>query len=310
MKHSAPLPSFSFELSPLRAAACAVSLMLGMTGVASAAVTAGSLAVVGYSDYGFEDGFDDNFTVAALDTIQAGTVLYFTNNGWNATNGMFLGAGNGTGHGEQQLLKLTVSSTIAAGTILRSGFDDTGYTWDAFGSITDGSGNFSMLNLDSTGAGDQIHVFTGAESNPLLNAALHIYQLDTGDFSSPFFEDAVSSATGAVAPGLFAVGNTAFMLPDSAAGNDAADFHNGSFALDMSSPTVSALQLSGGTKAQWLSVIADSNNWTRINYEDDNFGDAESQLSSMNTIPDAAPEPSRAVLMFAGLMGVFFRRRR
>lgn len=290
-------------LAPLRAVVCAASLVLGMPGTSVAAVTAGDLAVVGYSDYGPES----TFSVAALDLIEAGTVLYFTNNGWNATNGTFYESGNGTGHGAQELLKLTVTSNLTPGRILRAGWDEPDYSWDYSGPITGGTGTFSMLSLNP--GGDQIHIFTASsETNPLENSAMHLFQLDTGDFSNPFFEDAVSAATGEVAPGLS--GSTAFMLPDPASGDDAADFHNGSFALNLSGSAVSALQFSGGTNAQWLSVIADSANWFRVNFEDDELADAESQLTALNVVVMTAPEPTRAVLMILGMLGVLFRRRR
>ncbi|MDB6005431.1 MAG: hypothetical protein JWR15_2418 [Prosthecobacter sp.] len=44
-----------------------------------AAVTATSLAIVGYDDY------RDSFSVMALDNLAAGEVIYFTNNGWSST---------------------------------------------------------------------------------------------------------------------------------------------------------------------------------------------------------------------------------
>ena len=97
-------------------------------------------------------------------------------------------------------------------------------------------------------------------------------------------------------------------LPDNAPGNDANDFHNGSFALNMADADVVALNLSGGTKAQWLAVIANSANWLKVNYEVDGFPDAESQLSTLTIA--GVPEPSRLALVSLGALGVMLRRRR
>ncbi len=51
-----------------------------------AAVTASSLAIVGYDD------FQDSFSVLTLSPLTTGDTIYFTNNGWNGTDGKFNGA--------------------------------------------------------------------------------------------------------------------------------------------------------------------------------------------------------------------------
>ena len=53
-----------------------------------AAVTAGGIAVVGYTDN--NDGFDDSFSIVALEEIAAGTTIYFTDNGWSVADGVLM----------------------------------------------------------------------------------------------------------------------------------------------------------------------------------------------------------------------------
>lgn len=284
-----------------------------------AAVTAGGVAIVGYTDTNTYDPLSDTFSIALLEEIVAGTTLYFTNNGWNDFDGgYFLGATDspGGGAGGENLLKLTFNVNVAAGTLIQSGIDhpdieDPSYVWDTSGTILNsgnvGIGNFSLLNLPDDGDGDQIYIFEASPLSPLLNATNHIFMLDTGDEDSSDFEDAVSTQTGTYTPGLHPDNNTAFILPDPADEN-AMDFHNGSFALHMAKTEVAALQLSGGTMAQWLALIVDDNNWIKVNFDGITDPDAEGQLVNLNII--GVPEPSRALLLGLALAVSGLRRHR
>jgi hypothetical protein len=206
---------------------------------------------------------------------------------------------------------------VAAGSVLRSGFDDVGITWDYSSLVpgADGSSSldfYSLLNLPS-GDGGQIYGFQASGTNfPLMNVANHVSVFDFGDFLSPGFEDAVDNATGNIPPGLSLLDHSAIEFPDPAFGNDANDFHNGSFALNMFDDDVAALLVSGGTKAQWLALIADPSNWLRYNFEDigigPNDGDAEDELAALTF--GMVPEPSRAMLSLIGLISLHLRRRR
>lgn len=273
-----------------------------------AAVTTGGIAIVGYTDN--SDGFDDSFSIVALEEIAAGTTVYFTDNGWSVADGKFRGANNTDGDGNERLIRLSFSSNLAAGTVMRSGVNiDFVAQWDNGATIPGSLGDtFQYLNLDSS-TSDQIHAFEANASLPLLNPTNQVFLLDFGDYSNPGFEDAIDNATGNLAPGVSLVANTAVTLPDnSGVSTDPNDFHNGSFALNMADADVVALNGVGGTKAQWLALIADSSNWLRINYEDDPFGDAEGTLTDFTIA--GVPEPSRALLAMAGALVVGFRRRR
>lgn len=283
--------------------------------VTQAAVTAGGIAIIGYTDE--SNGGTDYFSVAALEEIAAGTTVYFTDNGWNSVDNRFRGTNDLTdGDGPETLIKLFFTNTVAAGTIMRSGFDDTGFEWTASGLIPGATtGNFDFLGLAAGGTGEQIYAFEASATLPLHNPTNHIFLLDMGDFNNPGFEPATSGGTGDLTPGLLQANNTAVSLPDNVSGDDADDFHNGSFALYMGSVDLGNgtagynLQTSGGTKAQWLAVIADSNNWLNLDYDGFNDVDAESQLGSLLNITPA-PEPSRALLLALGGFAAVLRRRR
>ena len=279
-----------------------------------AAVTAGGIAIIGYTDE--SNGGIDYFSVAALEEITAGTTIYFTDNGWDTQNGGgFRGSTNLLdGDGPETLIKLYFDTNVAAGTIMRSGFDDTGFTWDAAGAIPGATtGNFDFLGLasSSSGSGEQIYAFEAGNDPmanlPMHNPTNHIFVLDMSNDGYAGFEDAQDGGTGALPPGLSLPANTAVSLPDDVDDNN--DFHYGSFALNMSDSDVATLQTSGGTMAQWLALIADSTKWLKLNYDGLNDADAESQLgSSLNVTP--VPEPSRALLMALGAFGLLLRRRR
>ena len=80
------------------------------------------------------------------------------------------------------------------------------------------------------------------------------------------------------------------------------NFHDGTFGLDLSNPDFIALNASGGSKADWLAFLSDSAHW--------------SPLSSLPTgsglvnVVVVVPEPSRVLLLCAGLGAALVRRRR
>ena len=65
------------------AALAALSIWQGTD--TQAAVTAGGIAIIGYTDN--SSGSDDTFSIAALEEITIGTTIYFTDNGWNTVDG-------------------------------------------------------------------------------------------------------------------------------------------------------------------------------------------------------------------------------
>ncbi len=258
---------------------CVALAFAGMASNAQAALAIGAFGIVGYVD----NGAPDSLTLVALEPIAAGEQVYFTDNGWTASG--FRGASATDGDGNENLLKLTFNSDAPAGTILSSAGSNPAVSWTTSGAIPGTtSGAYANLSLSSTG--DQITAFqTTSGTNPLLNAETFVFVID----STNGFEDATSSSTGNIPPDLSLASFTAVTLP--------ATFQGNSFAIDTSSPAFAALNTSGGTKAQWLSLIADPNNWAAVSQPTGTW--------NVTTVP----EPTAAALAL-GAAGLLIQRRR
>ena len=290
-----------------------------------AAVTAGGLAIIGFTDNRTNGGgpLADTFTMVALEEIAASTVVYFTDNGWIQADNKFRGADNG-GQGSETLLKLTFTSSVAAGTIMRSGVDDLGnFSWDTSTLIPgDDDEYFSLLSLDSNASsgnpiGDQIYIFQASSPNlPLSSFSNAIYLLDLGDNENPGFEDALTSSQGNILPGLTQLDNTAWLLPDVDPDDDPSDFHNGSFALKLFDE-FTPFQAAGATKAEWLAYIANPSHWWQSEFDvvgnpdpdlEDDLLQFGNDFGGLNVL--GIPEPSRALLIGLAFVGAVLRRRR
>ena len=258
-----------------------------MLGTLGAAVTASDLAVIGYDDY------RDTFSVMTLNPMAAGEVIYFTNNGWSSSQGMFNGADPSQGAGNESLIKLTLNQSIPSGSVISSNAASSDWTWTNSGVVPgqiNGAGLFSDLafNYES----DQIYAFQGQADNPLLNPTHFIYALDFGNANHPGFSDAQDQLTGDIPPGLSLADKTAFAQTNFSVHGDANGNHS-AWGLNMNAPAIQQLQASGGSSAQWLNAIANSDNWGPV------------------SIPaDAAPEPSKMALLFVALAACFAHRRR
>ena len=301
-----------------------------------AAVTAGGLAIIGFTDNRTNgDPLADTFTMVALEEIAANTVVYFTDNGWINSDLKFRGADSNSGAGSETLLKLTFSSSVAAGTIMRSGVDDSGnFSWDTSTLIPgDVDEYFSLLNLDSNAStgnpiGDQIYIFQASSPNlPLSSFSNAIYLLDLGDNDNrdipdhpndalQVFEDALTSSQGNILPGLSQLDNTAWLLPDPEDGDDPSDFHNGSFALKLFDE-FTPFQAAGATKAEWLAYIANPSHWWQSEFDvvgnpdpdlEDDLLQFGNDFGGLNVL--GIPEPSRALLIGLAFVGAVLRRRR
>ncbi len=220
----------------LAAATVSVSLLTGSQALAT--LTAGDVAVVGR----INNGSPDSFAIAALNTLTAGEVLYFTDNGW--TGAGYRGAITGTdGDGNENLLQLTINSTIPFGTIIQtSDITNPAFTFTKTGPVPGGtSGTFADLALGQ--GGEQITILQNSNTNlPLhnLGTMTPIYQFD----DTAGFENATDSSTGNLIPGM-TLGSTAVAL------NNTANI----FVFNTTA-------LASGTKSQWLTAIADPLNWS------------------------------------------------
>ena len=203
----------------------------------------GDVALVGWVDNGSPN---DIYALVALADLPAGTILYFTDNGWDNVSGGFRNTNGPTdGNGNETLAMLTVNTAIPAGTILDTTQTGASFTWTTSGAIPGAtSGTFGSLVL--TQSGDQVYVFQDDDrQNPLnVGAKVHLFVLDdTGTF-----EDATTTGEGNVPPGLSEAGHTALTFPQSGSTQNFMGFNTAALAH--------------GTKDQWLAAIHDSANWT------------------------------------------------
>jgi hypothetical protein len=279
----------------IRKAFCHMTLALSLlaasgliTPAASGAVTAGGLAVVGFSDDDSGAGGSDDFVLLATTDIMAGEVIYFTNTPWTESPDDFYGVTSGTKSGTQQLLKVTINQTISKGSILSTATAaSSAYTWTNSTAIG-GSGptNFSKLDLFSTG--DQIYIFQSSSSTDPMDVNLStldfVYLFDSGEPGYDGFNQSFDGVTDGMIPS--GLGTGAFTANELTPGS----FNNGTFGFNMS------LLAPSGSASDWLEAIANSSNWT------------------LNTLPttgvSAVPEPSRVLLMSVALGTLAFRRRR
>jgi|GEM_PF-3282274 len=148
----------------------------------------GDIAIVGY----ITNGSPDSFSFVPLVDLDAGTEIYFTDNGWN-------GSSFRTGEG---VVKFTVLNNITAGTVINRVDSSSNFTW-----------NNVSGSLDLNASGDQIAAFQSTNTlNPLNSDFTAIYQVD----NTSTFEDATTSNTGSVITGLSQQGNTAVLLNNTA----------------------------------------------------------------------------------------------
>lgn len=242
-------------------------------------------------------GYDDNldyFTAVALETVNAGEVVYFTNNGWISSQGRFNGSDPSQGAGNESIIKLTITAQMRKGTVFTSSTDGSSWSWTRTGLIpgqTDGFGEFSDLSIDFES--DQIYAFQASAANPLGNPQNFIYALHFGSVDYPGFSDSEDTLTGDVPPGLSELAHTAFAHTNLDFHGDA-DGNHSAWGLNMSAPEVMALQASGAHQPEWLSVIGKSSNW----------GAGQPTVASLFVMP----EPGHASLVALGVVGLLLRR--
>jgi hypothetical protein len=301
-----------------------MAMLVSLSSLQATTISTGGLAIVGYQD----NATTDYFTVLATEDIAAGTTVYFTNNGWSNTSSQFSGVSSSSydAAGGQELTKVTVNSTISAGTVFSSADTSNGsFTWTTSGTIPGASNShFSALNLlhdpmSADQASDQIYILQAGSTRPLDNVSNFIFALDLGDPNAnpAGFTAPVGYSSGAAPDGNVRV-NGSIVFTDSAlstqANGDANDntavalnpdsnFHDGTFGLKLSGSTFSAMNATGATKADWLAYLADSNNWS-----------AQSSLTTgtgiVNINIQMVPEPSRTLFLMLGMVAVIRRRAR
>ncbi|NJM38623.1 MAG: hypothetical protein HC845_12595 [Akkermansiaceae bacterium] len=249
----------------------AFSAIMMMSTLSHAALLAGDIAIIGRTNNGVAPN-PDSFAFVALSTINAGEIIYFTDNGWTGT--AFRSPSATDGDGNENLLKWTAINSIAPGTIIQTNTISSNFSYTAVGAVPGGtSGAFADLALAT--ASDQIYAFQAPDNLPLQNPSVQLFVLD----DTNGFEAATSAATGGN-PGL-TLGLTAVSLNFATAGTIG----------------FNTAAITSGTKEDWLAAIGNSANWSS----------ATPLPSGSITV---IPEPSGATLLGAfGVMALFRRRK-
>ena len=113
------------------------SALIAASTTASAALVAGDIAIVGFQASGVTT---DSISFATLVNLDAGTVLYFTDNGFTTGSG-FRGVLNTDNDGNENLMKFTVGSGgLAAGTVISSRSTAYASNWSLSGQIANVGG--------------------------------------------------------------------------------------------------------------------------------------------------------------------------
>jgi len=245
----------------------ALAIAAGVSRPARAGLLAGDVAVIGWID----NGTPDSFAFVTLAPVAAGESIYFTDNGWTGTQ--FRSPASNDGDGNETLAKWTSVSAISPGTIIRSNATDPSYAWTLSGAVPGGvSGAFAPLSIGNPA--EQIYAFQGASSLPLQNVTSQLFVLD----DTGAFENAIDSETGAIPPGLSLLDHTAVTLPASFGAQRFIKFNTDTLA--------------SGTKAEWLTAIANPANWT---------------AAASGTLPtgqiSVVPEPATWAMCASGLLG-------
>ena len=202
---------------------------------AAAWLKSGDIALIGWDD----TQNSNRFSFVTLATIPAGSVIYFTDNGWS--NAVFRNTQN-TGSGNEDLLKFLAVQTLPAGMVVRTVDTGAAFEWLRNETIPGSSAKFTDLTLSSSG-GDQVYAFQGSSIKPLGSPTVQLFLLD----DSGGFEDATDVYTGNIPPGLVA-GKTAIAFPwPGSASQHVMVFTN--------------FDGRARNKMAWLTCIANSNNW-------------------------------------------------
>ena len=264
------------------------SALIAASTTASAGLVAGDITIVGYQ----ASGSPDSFSFATLVNVDAGEILYFTDNGFTTvTTGSivagFRGVSSTNNVGNEGLIKYTVGANgLAAGQVVSSLSTNTAngaWTLSGLVNITTGSGSYVAPSFSTSG--DQITVFQSSNAQPMLSGFTALYNFD----SSSGYEAAGDSNKGQLAPGL--VQGTSAVLTN----NVLNSFQNFNFAA-FSGPA---------DRATWLARIGNAANWTFA---------GTSALPVATNVADGSfsvtPVPSPGAIALLGFAGLVARRRR
>ncbi|MCI4662830.1 MAG: Ig-like domain-containing protein [Neomegalonema sp.] len=204
------------------------------TSASAAELGAGSIAFVAY---GGDDALAlDGFAFVATQDILAGTVINFTDRGWNGTGFNAIEA-------SEDVLQWT-SPGIAAGTVVTMQRTTGGH----FASVGTTSGE--VLNLSTSG--DQILAFTGEEATPTFLAAI--------DMNGGFGLESDTSSGTELPPGLVEGRSAIAIAPEVDNG-----FYNGPVVFE----SLELAQVMINDPANWITSDTDiaQSSWQTVTYD-------------------------------------------
>jgi phosphodiesterase/alkaline phosphatase D-like protein len=218
------------------------------TSAASSGTTlsAGDVVILEFNGAG-----TDGFSFMPLVNLEAGTVIHFTDYGWNASTTSFhLYEDGNPPSGGGNMITYTAPTSITAGTILRQDSANIGgsdFTADSdcaynFGSNGNPPYNY-IYSISSTVSGhDGLIVFQGTPSAPTFIWAYHTGQWGKGSFGDNYWSDLPTGLTN---------GTNAVFFPDLSSGTD----------LTVDDGIYTGLT-TAASAAGWRARVADVANWT------------------------------------------------
>lgn len=172
---------------------------------------------------GFNTSNPDSIRFLVLADIDSGTTFNVTDNGWQSSGNFRTGEG---------ILTYTAPTDITAGTVL---------TWvNGNNNNSSGFNSNNPSNFALNASGDSLTIYTGTLASPTL-----IYAISSGAWNSDSTSASTSSEPTSTNNGLLLTGTTTVAIT---ANNGTNGYYSGS--------------TNSGTKAQLLSAISNSANWT------------------------------------------------
>lgn len=224
--------------------------LLPQKGFSQTTLSPGDIVITGVQSHP-PTGNTDVFSLVTLKDLDSGTVIYFTDLGWDNTAGQFSTVSSTNGGGtytNEGLMRLTLYTDIPAGTHFRSndGFT-TDWSWNSSASIPAG-GKFQAIDFFNSSGGDQIYVFqSSTPNNPAYNTGSNLSFIYLYDGTNGF-EDATNNATGNVPSGLSVSNKTAFTTTGTKL-----------VVIDSTITAFSSLML----KTNWLTFFSNASNYVK-----------------------------------------------
>jgi len=212
---------------------------------------------------------NDRFEFVPLVDLSAGTVIYFTESGWHATNNTWRNVDLTEG-----VVQYTAPAAVTKGTVISVEEDET--TNGQINLPTDGS--VSISNYGSSfalsGAGDQIIAFQGTPPADWDGSGTNPFPAPNFIFAitshSSAWHDATSTNSTAIPTGL-TNGSTAVAA---GSGTGSGDEYDNIYYDAVTNP------LTGKTKAEILALVGNSANWIGNNVEPTTWKISSFTLSS------------------------------